>query len=178
MQDAIKKLIEARFDAVSGAGLALPLASAPSSSAAPEVKPNNKRPVSNGVLEYDYIDPLASPEPAKKKAKQSSPSEDADARLAAQLQAQENSLARARMTRGGGERAKITKKRKAPRKKSAKKVGGDDDSDLEASGDSGTPRKRKVGGGFQKPFVLSATLSELCGETQVWAIQEARQNGS
>lgn len=100
----------------------------------------------------------------KKKVKRSSSSEDADARLAAQLQAQENSLARGRTTRGGGDRA--TKKRKAPRKKSAKKVRDDDDSEADGSADSGV-KKRKAGGGFQKPFNLSSTLSELCGETQV-----------
>lgn len=59
----------------------------------------------------------------------------------------------------------MAKKKKAPRKKSAKKVGGDDDSEVDASGDS--VKKRKAGGGFQKPFNLSETLSALCGETQV-----------
>lgn len=59
----------------------------------------------------------------------------------------------------------MAKKKKAPRKKSAKKVGGDDDSEVDASGDS--VKKRKAGGGFQKPFNLSDTLSALCGETQV-----------
>lgn len=127
---------------------------------------NNKRPATNGVSENGDTDPSASPEPAKKKVKRSASSEDADARLAAQLQAQENSLARSRSTRGGGDRAKVTKKRKAPKKKSAKKVGGDDDSEVDGSADSGVP-KRKAGGGFQKPFTLSPMLSELCGETQV-----------
>lgn len=85
--------------------------------------------------------------------------------MAAQLQAQENSLARGRKTRGG-DKAKPTKKKAAPRKKSAKKVKADDDSDLEpADGEVG--KKRKAGGGFQKPFNLSETLSELVGETQV-----------
>ncbi|KAM4054308.1 SWIB/MDM2 domain-containing protein [Hirsutella rhossiliensis] len=140
-KDAIKKLIEARFDAVSGADLS---AVAPSSG--PD-HANNKRPTTNGVSENGETDPSASPEPAKKKVKRSASSEDADARLAAQLQAQENSLARSRSTRGGGDRTKVTKKRKAPKKKSAK--------------------KRKAGGGFQKPFLLSPMLSDLCGETQL-----------
>lgn len=99
--------------------------------------------------------------------KRSSSAEDADARLAAQLQAQENSLARGRKTRGGD---KPVKKKAAPRKKSAKKVKADDDSDLDAA-DGETGKKRKAGGGFQKPFNLSETLSELVGETQVCDIQ-------
>ncbi|OAQ59370.1 SWIB/MDM2 domain-containing protein [Pochonia chlamydosporia 170] len=156
-KDAIKRLIEARFDAVSGADSAAADVPAPS---IPE--PSSKRP--NGVSDYDETDPSASPEPAKKKTKRSSSSEDADARLAAQLQAQENSLARGRTTRGGGDRT--VKKRKAPRKKSAKKVRDDDDSDVNGSADSGV-KKRKAVGGFQKPFNLSSTLSEICGETQL-----------
>ncbi|TWU70680.1 hypothetical protein ED733_000270 [Metarhizium rileyi] len=149
-KEAIKRLIEARFDAVSGAD-----------ADAPEPSPHKR---SNGVSGNDETDPSASPEPAKKKVKRSSPSEDADARLAAQLQAQENSLARGRTTRGGGDRT--VKKRKAPRKKSAKKVRDDDESDANGSGDSGV-KKRKAGGGFQKPFNLSTTLSDICGETQL-----------
>lgn len=152
-QEAIKRLIEARFDAVSGASPDEPPVAEPVSI---------KR--TNGDADSDELDPSISPESPKKKAKRSSPSEDADARLAAQLQAQENNLARGRTTRGGGDRT--TKKRKAPRKKSVKKVRDDDDSDVEGSGDSGV-KKRKAGGGFQKPFNLSSTLSELCGETQV-----------
>ncbi|KAJ6445177.1 proline transporter [Purpureocillium lavendulum] len=158
-KDAIKRLIEARFDAVSGANV-----NDASASSVPDPSPN-KRHAPNGVSDSAETDPSASPEPAKKKAKRSTPSEDADARLAAALQAQENSLARGRSTRGGGDRTKVVKKKKAPRKKSAKKVGEDDDSDVDGSADSAP--KRKAGGGFQKPFNLSATLSELCGETQV-----------
>lgn len=104
----------------------------------------------------------------KKKAKRSPSSEDADARLAAQLQAQEDSIARGRTTRGA-EKPRSTKK-KAPRKKSAKKVAATDDSDLDGSGDAAP--KRKAGGGFQKPFNLSEPLAELCGETQVWTLHE------
>lgn len=128
---------------------------------------SNKRAATNGTSDHGDSDPSASPEPVKKKTKRSASTEDADARLAAQLQAQENSLARSRTTRGG-DKAKNTKnaKKKTPRKKSAKKVGDDDDSEVDASADSGVP-KRKAGGGFQKPFILSATLAELCGETQV-----------
>ncbi|KAG5930605.1 hypothetical protein E4U53_002198 [Claviceps sorghi] len=157
-KDAIKQLIEARFDAVSGAS--------PEEITTASVPETISRKRANGVTDHDDTDPdpSATPEPAKKKVKRSSPSEDADARLAAQLQAQENSLARGRTTRGGGDRA--IKKRKAPRKKSAKKVRTDDESEVDGSADAGV-KKRKAGGGFQKPFNLSATLSDLCGETQL-----------
>ncbi|KAH6958044.1 SWIB/MDM2 domain-containing protein [Fusarium avenaceum] len=149
-KSAIKRLIEARFDAVSGVDTG---AGPPSTNGA-----------ANGQSDLGETEPSATPEPSRKKVKRS-PSEDADAKLAAQLQAQENSLARGRKTRGG-DKTKPTKKKAAPRKKSAKKVKADDDSDLEpADGEVG--KKRKAGGGFQKPFNLSETLSELVGETQV-----------
>lgn len=153
LQNAIKELIEARFDAIS--------AVKPEPPTSDHEPSHNKRPATNGTSDIGS-DPSASPEPARKKAKRSSSVEDSDARLAAQLQAQENRLARGRSTRGGGEK-KVTKK-KAPRKKSAKKVGADDDSDLDGSE---APVKRKAGGGFQKPFNLSPALQALCGETQV-----------
>ncbi|KAG6008093.1 hypothetical protein E4U21_004974 [Claviceps maximensis] len=152
-KDAIKQLIEARFDAVSGAS-----PDEITTSSAPKTVIRKR---ANGVTDPD---PSASPEPVKKKVKASSPSEDADARLAAQLQAQENSLARGRTTRGGGDRA--IKKRKAPRKKSAKKVRDDDESEVDGIVVAEV-KKRKAGGGFQKPFNLSSTLSDLCGETQL-----------
>ncbi len=113
--------------------------------------------------------------PAKKKHKRSSSSiEDADARLAAELQAQENRLART--TRGGGS-ARPTKPRKvggggvAARKKSAARIKDEDgvggsDVESEASG-SAVKEKRKASGGFQKPFNLSYQLGELVGVTQL-----------
>jgi len=153
---AIKELIVARFDAISQVNLeAVGVSDADESS-------NKKRPATNGTSGAGSTDASASPEPARKKAKRSSSVEDADARLAAQLQAQENRLARGRSTRGGGDK-KVTKK--APRKKSAKKVKPDDDSDLEGS--EAAPPKRKGGGGFQKPFNLSEPLQALCGQTQL-----------
>ncbi|KAI5463549.1 SWIB/MDM2 domain-containing protein [Mariannaea sp. PMI_226] len=152
---AIKKLIEDRFDAISG------------NDAAPVADPNpssTKRAASHVTSDAGETEPSASPEPARKKAKRSSSVEDADARLAAQLQAQENSLARGRKTRGG-DKPKAPKKKAAPRKKSSKKVKAEDDSDVDSA--DGVVKKRKAGGGFQKPFNLSPTLSELCGETQL-----------
>ncbi|KAL4722174.1 hypothetical protein ACLX1H_010949 [Fusarium chlamydosporum] len=150
-KNAIKRLIEARFDAVSGADAGI----------APPTTVDSY--ATNGTSDVGETEQSATPEPSRKKVKRSSSAEDADAKLAAQLQAQENSLARGRKTRGGD---KPTKKKAAPRKKSAKKVKADDDSDLEPA-DGETGKKRKAGGGFQKPFNLSETLSELVGETQL-----------
>lgn len=99
-------------------------------------------------------------QPPKKKQKVE---EDPDARLARELQEQENRLAMGRATRGGSAN-KITKKpRPKPRKKSDKRAR--DDSDGDGSEDSGS--KRKAGGGFQKPFTLSYPLQVVTGETQV-----------
>lgn len=70
-----------------------------------------------------------------------------------------------RATRGGGSKAKPIKKK--PRKKSSNKVRREDDSDVDGSEES-TNKPRKAGGGFQKPFNLSAPLAEVCGgETRV-----------
>jgi len=100
----------------------------------------------------------------KKPKRDPAKTEDADARLAAKLQAEENSYARARTTRGGGA-AKPTKpkKKKSPKKKNATKV---DDSDVDSS-EEGATAKRKASGGFQKPFNLSIALAVVCGESQL-----------
>jgi upstream activation factor subunit UAF30 len=104
--------------------------------------------------------------PAKKQTRESS-SEDADARLAAELQAQENRLSRGRVTRGAGvAKPKAKAKPKTTKKKSAKRVRSDDDSNAEDGEDK---PKRKAGGGFQKPFNLSHQLADVVGETQVGA---------
>lgn len=100
-------------------------------------------------------------QPPKKKQRKSEDTEDSDAKLAAMLQAQENRMGRS--TRGGGSKAskpKLVKKK--PRKKSSNKVKPEDDSDVDGS-EGSTAKPRKAGGGFQKPFNLSAPLSELCG---------------
>ncbi|GJC83409.1 upstream activation factor subunit spp27 [Colletotrichum liriopes] len=154
--DAIKALIEERFDAISGSGDAAPTADSYSASPAPKREANgHDEDEGEGEIEVSVA-------PVRKRQKREDSSEDADAKLAAELQAQENRMARGRTTRGGnGATSKATKKKKAPRKKSDKKV---DDSDVE---DSGEPPKRKAGGGFQKPFNLSEPLAELLGEPQV-----------
>jgi hypothetical protein len=163
-------LIEARFDAISAGGTNSPPPEMPPSSLpVPPVDQSPKRQL-NGHSEHvttdaeddaddshDVVD-----QPAKKKQKREPSNEDADAKLAAKLQAQENQ--RARTTRGNSSGSKPAKKKKAPRKKSDKQVKAEDDSEVE-SGES-VP-KRKAGGGFQKPLNLSYALAELCGEPQV-----------
>lgn len=93
--------------------------------------------------------------------------------MAAELQAQENRLSRARgpQTRGGGaaaaKKGKPKAKAKPAKKKSEKRVRGSDESDVEGDSDAGGEKKRKAGGGFSKPFNLSYPLAELCGTNQV-----------
>ncbi|EXF84785.1 DEK C terminal domain-containing protein, partial [Colletotrichum fioriniae PJ7] len=155
-KDAIKALIEERFDAISGSNDAAP--DSYSASPAPKREANGHDDDIDGEIEVSVA-------PVRKRQKREDSSEDADAKLAAKLQAQENQMARGRTTRGGNgassKGSKAAKKKKAPRKKSDKKI---DDSDVE---DSGEAPKRKAGGGFQKPFNLSEPLSELLGEPQL-----------
>lgn len=170
-QNAIKVLIEQRFDAISEA------------QAAPEAMPtpphkhddeDTKNGLQNGNTHMDEdVDADADEEasageiqvstaPSKKRS--SSMVEDEDARLARELQAQENRLARGRQTRGGNSTPKA--KPKAKKKSSAKvKAGHDSDVDTE---DTGTVKKRK-GGGLQKEFNLSFPLQEVVGAERVSA---------
>ncbi|KAH8881308.1 DEK C terminal domain-containing protein [Thozetella sp. PMI_491] len=164
-KSAIKSLIEARFDAISGES---PATSTPPNGGA-DVKLENGHSPSDGAGDLDADGEIeVSLPPAKKKVKRESSTEDADAKLAAQLQAQENRLAHARTTRGGAN-AKVTKKPKSKpaKKKSAKRVRDDDDSEANSDSDAPKGTKRKAGGGFQKPFNLSYPLAELCGEPQL-----------
>jgi hypothetical protein len=102
--------------------------------------------------------------PPKKKRKVNK--EDADAKLAAKLQAQENRSARA--TRGGGKerKVKVKKEKRTPKKKSEKKIKADDDSEVELGSDGEVKEKVKKGG-FHKLYYLSAPLAELVGESAV-----------
>ncbi|RYO98090.1 hypothetical protein DL764_007191 [Monosporascus ibericus] len=170
-KNAIKTLIEERFDAYSSA--AAPSASEVAVAQPPSPRPSPKR-QANGHRDEEVSDDAdgdeiqVSVQPPKKKQRKekSEDTEDADAKLAALLQAQENS--RTRATRGGGTKSKTAPKKKkdTPRKKSAKKVRPEDDSDLEDE-DGAEKKPRKAGGGFQKPFNLSYSLAELCGEPQL-----------
>ncbi|KAK4236880.1 upstream activation factor subunit spp27 [Achaetomium macrosporum] len=163
-KDAIKTLIEARFDAISnGTAQGIPT---PTSGAAAESSPANGRSPSDGAEDTGADGEIqVSLPPASKKQKRESSSEDADARLAAELQAQENRLSRGRVTRGAGA-AKPKAKPKTTKKKGSKRVRSDGESNAEDS-DSGDKPKRKAGGGFQKPFNLSYPLQELTGESQL-----------
>jgi len=156
-KDAIKRLIEARFDAISTAQVPTPTSGANGTNGH---SPSDDE-TGDGAIEVSLP-------PASKKQKRESSSEDADARLAAELQAQENRLSRGRVTRGAGtaKPSKTKSKTKTTKKKSAKRVRSDDDSNADDSDASGKP-KRKAGGGFQKPFNLSDPLADVCGETQL-----------
>lgn len=111
----------------------------------------------------DASDSDVSP-PAKKRKSPKGSKEVDDAKLAAMLQAQENS--RARATRGGGTKKKVVQKKKTPKKKSADKIKADDDSELELNSDGEVKEKVKKGG-FHKQFHLSAPLADLVGEPTV-----------
>lgn len=171
-QSAIKTLIEQRFDAISTAPAessapSLPHAQPASASSSPKRHANGyvKDEVDDDAdADVDGDEIQVSTQPPKKKQRKSEDTEDADAKLAAMLQAQENQLGGGRATRGGSKsKSKPAKKKKAtPRKKSANKVRPEDDSDLSGSEGSGV-KTRKAGGGFQKLMNLSAPLAEVCG---------------
>ncbi|KAF3762799.1 hypothetical protein M406DRAFT_108037 [Cryphonectria parasitica EP155] len=160
-KDAIKVLIEQRFDAIADT-----LPTPPPHSNGADATDDGFNGVKHEDDEPDaYGDDDVSQEiqvstfPSKKRS--SSMVEDEDARLARELQAQENQLARGRQTRGGHSTPKPKPKQKQ-KKKSSTKVKAGDDSDVDTE-DSATPKKRKAGGGFQKEFNLSYALSELVG---------------
>ncbi|CAK7275302.1 hypothetical protein SEPCBS119000_006624 [Sporothrix epigloea] len=156
---AIKGLIEARFDAINSQSQS----PAPSTEYETITGDSSELKIaadSNSCSRLRHN--FENDSPAKKKLKRaSSPIEDADAQLAAKLQAQENRLARARTTRGGNTvKAKIPRA-KSTTKKTAAKI---DSSDVDGDGD--VPKK-KASGGFQKPFSLSYQLGDLLGVQQL-----------
>lgn len=171
-KNAIKQLIGNRFDAITSASGTI--ATTPSLSLpTDEVRPSPKRDRSEMTNGHDHEEEAEEEDggeievslpPAKKKQKRES-SLDEDAKLAAQLQAEENRRASARSTRGSnGNNSTAKPRKKAPRKKSNNKVKAEDDSDVDGSGGEART-KRKAGGGFQKPFNLSHHLALLCGES-------------
>jgi upstream activation factor subunit UAF30 len=177
VQHAVRSLIEARFDAInSDDAQAMPTPPlATTEVASPKREANGHTPSddadadANSPSVEDGEIEVSSLPPPNKKQKRDSPTEDADAKLAARLQAQENRLAQGRTTRGGsaGKPSKPGKsKGKAAKKKGEKRARPEGGSDADAA-DSDAPPKRKAGGGFQKPFNLSYPLAELCGEMQV-----------
>lgn len=90
--------------------------------------------------------------------------EDVDVCFVVQFQVQEDSFVRGCIIRGVDKFC--VNKKKVLWKKSVKKIVVIDDSDVDVSGDL-VLLKCKVGGGFQKFFIFSEFLVELCGELQV-----------
>lgn len=163
-KNAIKTLIEQRFDAIAEDPTPPEAMPTPPHKYDDEVTSNglpNGTKQEHGDTDVDPMDDASGGEiqvsTAPRKKRTSSMVEDEDARLARELQAQENQLARGRQTRRGNDRPKTKSK---PKKKSSAKV--KDDSDLDTE-DSGTAKKRKAGGGFQKEFNLSFPLQEIVG---------------
>ena len=187
-----------RFDHASSSAAVLPLSSAPephvnghSSPTKPKMKyePTHvKSETPHTTAAEDDYDDSDVVSPPKKKRKQAIPVDD-DAKLAAMLQAQENS--RARPTRGGNEKKRVVKNpgariKKEKKKKSANKIKRDDDSDLELDSDGEVKEKVKKGGfhvglrrcargiseltSGQKQYHLSAPLAELVGEPTVSSV--------
>jgi hypothetical protein len=186
----VQALIMERFDAASNNSAALPPSSAPEPQTNGHSSPIKARPkvksetpqASTPDEDEDEDEDVVSP--PKKKRKQAKPV-DNDAKLAAMLQAQENS--RARPTRGGNEKKRVVKKAvsKKPKKKSADKVKKDDDSDMGELDSDGEVKEKVKKGGFhvsliklvmdrggkltrgQKQYHLSAPLADLVGEPTV-----------
>jgi upstream activation factor subunit UAF30 len=143
MQAALKEVIMERFNAMVPPTTTTP----PSDDAAIKDERTVKKTNTNGVKKVkseesqDSSDDLSEVEakPAKKKQRKS---QDSDAKLAAMLQAQENS--RARPSRAGTTK-KVPVKRK-PKKKSAAKIKGDDDSDVGLNSDGEKKVVNRTGG--------------------------------
>lgn len=95
--------------------------------------------------------------PPKKKRKQTKPVD--DAKLAAMLQAQENS--RARPTRGGVNK-KASVRKKTPKKKSEKKIKAEDDSDVELDSNGEVKEKVKKGGFHVSLFICVFRFGRGC----------------
>ncbi|KIN03885.1 hypothetical protein OIDMADRAFT_143370 [Oidiodendron maius Zn] len=181
-KNAVKELIMERFDRAHNNPSSLPLSttsSTPQTNGYPSTHNNShtkpkKEPRAESKVKSetpasstpggDYGDDSDAVSPPKKKRKQAESSEELDdAKLAAMLQAQENSLARP--TRGGSTKKKAPIKKKTPKKKSVDKVRAEDDSDLELNSDGEVKEKKERKGGFHKQYYLSAPLAELVGET-------------
>jgi upstream activation factor subunit UAF30 len=182
-QDAVQKLILERFDHANNAAAKAEEPIPTTESSPPvtnglkvehlrhtQVKEESTPPSSRAIstpsasLSAAKSEPESDSEeisPPKKKRKQTKQVD--DAKLAAMLQAQENS--RARATRGGNKKV-VKKTPKKPRKKSEKKVKADDDSELEVGSDGEVKEKVKRGG-FHKLYHLSAPLADLVGEPTV-----------
>lgn len=109
--------------------------SSPHQSSSPQKRPADNEEVAD--------EPIKSPPPKKRKADNDV---DADALLAARLQAEEN--ARARPTRGASTRRAAPIKKKKSKSKTTKRVKAEDDSDLESEPEETTKREVNRSGGF------------------------------
>ncbi|KAH8645985.1 hypothetical protein BGZ60DRAFT_424698 [Tricladium varicosporioides] len=175
-KSAVQELILERFDRASQTANNIPVPSTetatPPTSNGNHVKVEKVKPEptpsseesSRGIStpatkteDSDADSELVDDSPPKKRRKQAKPVD--DAKLAAMLQAQENS--RARPTRGGAN--KKAPMRKKPKKKSEKKIKKDEDSELELDSNGEVKEKVKKGG-FHKQYHLSAHLADLVGE--------------
>jgi chromatin remodeling complex protein RSC6 len=146
-----------RFDHATAADADATPPSPHTNGAAPAARQKEKKETSEEEEDEDA--------PPKKKRKQSkSKVDDADAKLAALLQAQEDS--RTRSTRGGGAKKKAPVKKRTPKKKSSDKVKAEDDSDIELDSD-GVAKEKVKKGGFHKQYNLSHPLADLVGATTV-----------
>lgn len=153
-QEAVQSLIHERFDLANKNTQDIPVPTTepastngyhtPSSKPTPsQSSPGISTPASVKDESEDEESDVISEPPKKKRKSAAAKKEVDDAKLAAMLQAQENS--RARSTRGGVNKKATPKKRK-PKKKSEKKVKADDDSDLELNSDGEVKEKPKKGG--------------------------------
>lgn len=154
----------------------------------------NPAPTTNGYHAPSPKSPTPTKSPAKRQAPEETVSDvidesppkkmrkeasvDADAVLAARLQAEEDK--RARPTRGGSSRKAAPVKKKTPKKKTAARIRGSDESDVEDSQSEKKPKNTGFNVSMissilhhhlipsQKPMSLSTPLSELLeGEVAV-----------
>lgn len=168
-QNAVKDLIMERFDHASTGAIApapsSPLQPSPkahTNGEAKKVKTETK--VKKEAARSNDDDDGAPPKKKRKQGIREDSDADADAKLAAKLQAEENR--RSRATRGGGAKRKAPVKKRAPKKKSSDKVKAEDDSDIELGSDGEVKQKVRKGG-FHKQYNLSAPLAELVGSVTV-----------
>lgn len=137
-QAAIQALVEERFDKI-----ATETSTSPDEPISKAPKPKTKSHVKEIKDEGSPDDLDGSSAPPKKKQKKSDA--DSDAKLAAMLQAQENS--RGRATRGAVNKKPAKAKATAKKKKSAAKIKAADDSDMELNS-AGEKKEVVRKGGF------------------------------
>ncbi|KAI9740830.1 MAG: hypothetical protein M1818_004435 [Claussenomyces sp. TS43310] len=148
----IKNLINERFDHLREQGT-------PSSDETPLASQTAEQSAKqNGVKKVEVESEVDMGPPKKKRKAQP----DSDAKLAAMLQAEENSRSRPSRT---GVKKSVVRKKTSPKKKSTSKIKADDDSDLDLG--SGAEKKEvNRSGGFHKEYYLSHALEDLVGDVK------------